>query len=260
MLSVVGGIALGIFLVTQLYPLQPTVATPSFLPVERGSQESMRIIPTFIPNVTLENYTVSLKVPAVDNEGNGVITTLKVQARPGEGRVLVNIKQLSFWIDTQHSIRVAKKVAEAYTNVDTSRIDLIYSVETEASLVEGESAGAALTIATIAALKNITLREDVVITGTIQEDGSIGKVGGVIEKCKAAKESGATLFLVPEGQGVYKEYVPEVKCKEYRAPGFYQKVCTSTYELKEVNIGKECGIEVKEVSNVEEALKYFAEE
>lgn len=211
-------------------------------------------------NITYEAPTlVSLMVPAIDNQGKGVITTLKVQAIPGEGRTLVDIHQLLFWVDTQHSIRVAKKVAEAITGINTSTIDLIYSIETNASIIGGESAGAAITIATIAAIQNKTLRKDVVITGTIQEDGSIGQVGGVLEKGRASKDAGANLFLVPVGQGKYKEYVPEIECKEYRIAGFYQKICTSEYKLKEVDISKDVGIEVKEVSNIKEAMKYFFE-
>ena len=66
----------------------------------------------------------------------------------------------------------------------------------------GPSAGAALTIATIAALKHDSIRSDVVITGTINADGTIGQIGGVLEKAQAAKDIGAKLFLVPVGQGV----------------------------------------------------------
>ena len=36
------------------------------------------------------------------------------------------------------------------------------------------------------------------MTGTIDQYGHVGAIGGVIEKAKAAKESGKTLFLLPK--------------------------------------------------------------
>jgi len=95
---------------------------------------------------------------------------------------LVNVDNLLFWVDTQYSIRTAKYVAEDIANINASDIDLIYSIETNASVIEGQSAGAALTIATIAILENKTLKSDVIITGTINPDGSIGSVGAILAK------------------------------------------------------------------------------
>ncbi len=218
------------------------------------SPTTVEIIKT--QKVVLTNYsfpTVYLKIPAVDSEGNGVVTKLKVEAKPGEGRTLVNIDQLLFWIDTQHSIRLAKKVAENVTGIDLSNIDLFYAIETNASVIEGPSAGAAITIATIALIENKTINESVMITGTINSDGSIGPVGEVAAKAKAAKDVGATLFLVPLGQAVQTYYEPKQVCQKF---GFIT-YCTVEYKPRKVNVGEEVGIEVKEVSNIREALSYF---
>jgi len=212
--------------------------------------------PSQIKLVKLENITssgVSLKIPAVDNQGNGVVTTLKVETKPGEGRVLVNINQLLFWIDTQDSIRTAKEVAENVTGIDTSNVDIIYEIETNASIIEGPSAGAAMTIATIAALENKTINQSVMMTGTINHDGTIGPVGGIVAKAKASKDVGATLFLVPLGQAVQTYYKPEEYCKKF-GPITY---CTTEYKPERIDVAKEVGIQVKEVANIQEALKYF---
>jgi len=212
--------------------------------------------PSQIKPVKLENITssgVSLKIPAVDNQGNGVVTTLKVETKPGEGRVLVNINQLLFWVDTQDSIRTAKKVAENVTEIDASNVDIIYEIETNASIIEGPSAGAAMTIATIAALENKTINQSVMMTGTINHDGTIGPVGGIVAKAKASKDVGATLFLVPLGQAVQTYYKPEEYCKKF-GPITY---CTTEYKPERIDVAKEVGIQVKEVANIQEALKYF---
>ena len=197
--------------------------------------------------------SAAIKVPAVDEEGNGVVTWLKVITIPGKGRVLVDINQLLFWVDTQYSIRVAEYVAENVTGINVTNMDFIYSIETNSSLVEGPSAGAALTVATIAALENKSIDPKTMITGTISPDGTIGPVGGIVEKATAAKDVGATLFIVPTGQSVQTYYLPERECKRV-GPLTY---CTTTYNEERVDVSKDVGIEVKEVSNIEEAVSYF---
>jgi uncharacterized protein len=196
---------------------------------------------------------VSMKVPAVDNDGNGIVTLLTVEARDGEGRVLADVNSILFWVDTQYSIRTAQRVAQRDTNVNISNIDIIYNIETNATLIEGPSAGASLTVATIAALENKSLNQSVMMTGTINPDGTIGAVGGIAEKAKAAKDVGATLFLVPEGQGTDTSYKPIENCTKYGSMTY----CTTEYKKQTVDISKSVGIQVKEVSTVEEALKYI---
>ncbi|MEM5836509.1 MAG: S16 family serine protease [Candidatus Aenigmatarchaeota archaeon] len=211
----------------------------------------------FVPSVKealpSKGNVVRMKIPAVDNEGNGVMTTLVVEAVEGKGRVLTDINHLLFFIDTQNSIQIAKNVAERITGINTSKIDLIYQIETNASVIGGPSAGAALTIATIAALQNKSLNEKVSITGTINLDGTIGVVGGIEEKARAVKEEGMEIFLVPKGQGVQITYTPKRECRKI-GPILY---CTTEYLPKKVDVSESVGITVKEVSNVEEALKYF---
>lgn len=196
---------------------------------------------------------VEFSLVAVDQNGKGVSTPLIVESKPGTGKALTNVDKLLFWVDTQQSIQIAKAVAENITKINATNIDLTYTIESNASIIGGPSAGAALTIATIAVLKNEKIRNDVVITGTINEDGTIGEIGGVLEKAQAAKDIGATLFLVPKGQGEQTYLKPQESCM--RRAGFI--FCETTYQQITVNIGKDAGIPVIEVSNVTEAYKYF---
>jgi uncharacterized protein len=211
------------------------------------------LIPRSVEKTLSTKNVVKLAVPAIDENGNGVLTTLIVEAVPGEGRVLTDINHILFFIDTQNSIQIAKAVAQNITGIDTSRIDLIYQIETNASAIGGPSAGAALTIATIAALQNKTLNQKVGITGTINPDGSIGPVGGIEEKAKASKAAGIEIFLVPEGQGTQVTYTPKRECRKI-GPILY---CTTEYIINKVDVSQSVGIQVKEVSNIQEALKYF---
>ncbi|MGC8993534.1 MAG: S16 family serine protease [Candidatus Aenigmatarchaeota archaeon] len=206
-----------------------------------------------LTNITQERF-VKIYVPAVDNEGKGIASVLKVGIKPGSGKVLVDINQILFWLDTQQSIQTAKRVAQEITKVDLSKFDLIYSIEDiNATVVEGPSAGAALTIATIAAIEGKELNNKISITGTINPDGSIGPVGGIIPKAEAIKEIGGETFLVPKGQGTQVNYIPEEKCEQIG----YFTFCTTTYKKKIENVGKVVGINVVEVSNIKEAMSYF---
>ena len=202
-------------------------------------------------NISFSQAEIGLA--AVDQNGNGVITSLIVQVKTGDGKTLTNIEKLLFWVDTQQSIQTAKQVAEDVTKIDVDKYDIIYTVESNSILVGGPSAGAALTAATIAALQNKKIKSDVLMTGTINPDGTIGEVGGILEKAKAAKNLGAKLFLVPKGQGTETYLKPDENCVQ-RA-GFI--FCTTRYTETTVNIGKDAGIAVVEVGNVTEAMKYL---
>jgi len=206
-----------------------------------------------LSNVVYGRSTV--KVPAVDDEGNGVVTLVLVDSIGGTGRTLVDIDQLLFWTDTQYSIQVSKFVAQRFTNYDLSEVDLIYSIDTEASAIEGPSAGAALTIAAISALTNETLKKDVMITGTIEPDGSIGRVGSILEKAEAAKDMGAIVFLVPKGQGTTEIETEGEDCEKI-GPLTY---CSDNEMTVVVNISDYVGMDVVEVSNIEDAVPYFME-
>ena len=39
------------------------------------------------------------------------------------------------------------------------------------------------------------------MTGTIELDGSVGAIGGVVQKASAVKQAGVDVFLVPKAQG-----------------------------------------------------------
>lgn len=201
----------------------------------------------------ITSSTVTINLPAVDEQGNGVVARLKVQTLSGEGRILTNINQLFFWVDTQYSIRTAEEVARNLTGKDLSKTDLIYTIETNASIIEGQSAGAGLTIATIAAIENKQLNPNVMITGTINPDGTIGPVGSILAKAKASKDVGTKLFLVPLGQGVQTNYLPEQHCEQSAQFTF----CTTEYKSQKVNISKDAGIEIREVSTINDAIKYL---
>lgn len=80
------------------------------------------------------------------------------------------------------------------TGVDPRRGQINYAL-TEA--IDGPSAGALLTVGSLAAIRSATLSPTTTMTGTVLADGSVGPVGGVPEKIRAAVAAGFTRVLVP---------------------------------------------------------------
>jgi uncharacterized protein len=214
-------------------------------------------IASFRPYMELFNETnvsaATVVVPAVDEEGNGVSTFLDVQIIPGTRRALVDIDRLLFFTDTQNSIRVSRSVSENLTGIDLSFYDIIYSIRANASVIEGPSAGASMTIATIGALTGRDIKTDVMMTGTINHDGTIGPVGEILAKAIAAKEIGAKTFLVPLGQSKQVVYESRDSCQDTGIG----RVCNVERFPRTIDVGDEAGIEVVEVGNIREAMEYF---
>ena len=205
--------------------------------------------------ITGGNSTIiRMKIPAVDADGKGVATILQVEAIRGNGRTLTDIENLLFWADTQQSIRMAKLVAGNITGINLNNYDLIYSIEANASLIGGPSAGAALAIATIFALKGEKFNENAMISGTINHDGSIGPVSAILEKAKASKEANATIFLVPLLQSRDVTYETKQHCQKFG----YSEICQEESIPRKINVSEEAGISVIEVASIEEALRYFS--
>jgi uncharacterized protein len=201
-----------------------------------------------------DGYIVKMPVPAVDEKGNGVATNLVVEARKGSGRTLANIDVLLFWVDTQQSIQTARSVAESIAGVSTINTDLVYSVAAKnVSLIGGPSAGAALTVATIGVLEGKQPKPGVMMTGTIEDNQTIGPVGGVLEKARAAKSVGISNFLVPKGES--KETITEPVQNCTKQAGYVY--CERSYVQNTVDIGSVVGLDVVEVGSINDALPYF---
>ena len=185
---------------------------------------------------------------------SGVIGKVHVELREGNGNVLVNTNPF-VESTTQYSVREAVKVAENYTNINIANRDIIVYFDINGTLIGGPSAGAAITAATIAAIENKEVRQDAVITGTIEEGGRIGQVGGVFEKAVAAEENGMELFLVPMGQKKLIYYEQEIREREIFGFTFTRVY----YTPKEVDLGEymKGKMEVEEVSTIDEVVAYM---
>lgn len=166
-------------------------------------------------------------VLAIDENDKGKLIPLEVIIKNGSGNLFINVANVLFDEELQLSAQTAVKVARETTGANLANKDVLINIESppeaQGLIIQGGSAGAAMTLAAMAAMQGKIVRNDILITGTINNDHSIGRIGAVRAKALAAKESGAVLFLVPVGQ---KSDVGEI------------------------------GIEVREIGIIEDAMEY----
>ncbi len=156
--------------------------------------------------VSLTPFTKSYFVAAVKSDGGGAIIPLEIKiTAKGTGLLAVNIKNVELQSGAQDSVRLAASIASKISGVPINNKDIDVSFVNQFKdivSVDGPSAGGAMTVAIYAALTQKNINTNILMTGTIEATGAIGQVGGVDKKAEAAKNQGASRFLVPKGQKV----------------------------------------------------------
>lgn len=150
----------------------------------------------------------SISVAAVVGEAKGEIFELYAKVVPGNGSVYTAINP-KIGISTQESQEIATDYAFRSANKNKEECDVFYKIKGKfnETTIDGPSAGAAMEIALKAILLNKSIRKDVVITGTIDKNGKIGEVGGIIEKGLASVQRNKKYFLFPKGSMVYEYFL-----------------------------------------------------
>jgi predicted S18 family serine protease len=217
-------------------------------------------------NITIPTYlllnTASVIAPAVRTVGSfqsvsyeGVSTTLTLEMIAGKGRVLVSTKPVMGEV-FQDTAVLAKETAERLSGKSLANYDLIFSIEapSEIPAVDGPSAGAAMCLLVLSLIDGEALSANVAVTGTINPDGTVGEIGGVLEKAQAAREAGSTLLLVSEENSQLTIYREETTTRWGRVFRRQVPVQVSAEEYIETNVG----IEVELVHDVEDLLRLAA--
>ena len=181
----------------------------------------------------------------------GVLLGAEVIVTNGTGHVFVDTNPYT-QVDLQGSARIAAMVASDVLGVDEKVYDFYYIIDISSPIIGGPSAGGALTVATIASIQKWPLKSDVVMTGMINPDGSIGPVGGIPFKLEAAAEKNATLFLIPEGQSIVT-----VKNTSSRLRGTLIVIEDKEESVDVVELGKKLNVTVKEVNTIQDVVLAF---
>ena len=146
----------------------------------------------------------SIYVPAVIGERDGGLVNITVRTVNGTGTSFFATSP-NVGVATQQSEQTAVEQAGIYAGMNTSYCDYLLYLENvgASTYIDGPSAGNGMALATIAALENKTVRQDAAFTGTIEDDGSVGPVGGLVEKATAVAQNGLKVFVTPR-QEVYE--------------------------------------------------------
>lgn len=222
--------------------------------------------PTVIPGNTSRSIAAVAVKQVLVSDGffqraqyQGLVMNITVDIKDGRGLVLVNT-EIPAGVDFQTSARTAVKVAQdSVPGADLSRKDVIFSItsgdkESDLQAVDGPSAGAAMTLLLVSEIKSQDLGKDVLITGTIEPDGTVGPVGGVPEKALAAGQYGAKTLLVPKGEAVYQSQT----CEERQQGPIVYRSCREESKPLSPATEEKYGMKVVEIENITQALQYFA--
>jgi uncharacterized protein len=98
----------------------------------------------------LENS--SLKVFAVAPDGKALSAELMLKIVPGNGQVWSSVSGPLVGTATQSTEKIAVKIAKNYF-ADADNYDYFFSIKSNASVVDGPSAGSAMSLLVVSALK-----------------------------------------------------------------------------------------------------------
>ena len=153
--------------------------------------------------ITLAN-DAPVKVSVVEDTPSGVGNSLRA----------------SLWLAvTTASISMNRDLAGTTVNFETS------------GCVDGPSAGGIFCLAVMSAIEGREFPSDFAMTGTILADGTIGAVGGVAEKLRAASAAGIKRVCIPASVRMDEDFVDLI------------------------DLGRELGLELHQVSTIGEAYR-----
>ena len=154
---------------------------------------------------------------------------------PGFGVDLQTIEAQGAGASWQAASASAAAVGTMYSGLDPASVDIDFQIT---GPIDGPSAGGILTVGVLAALRDTPLKPGVTMTGTISPDGSVGPVGGVDIKLKAARDAGYDTVLLP--------------------PANIQVLTSTTGEaVSAEQLGKELGITIVSVPTLAQAYEAF---
>jgi PDZ domain-containing protein len=135
----------------------------------------------------------------LESRAPGDVVQMRVE-RPGAGELEVDVELTASPEDPDRTI-------VGFYPFDTRRVVLPFELDIDTGSIGGPSAGLAFTLTLIDELTpgELTGGGRVAVTGTIELDGSVGRIGGLPQKASAVAQAGVDLFLVPAGQSDLEE-------------------------------------------------------
>ena len=187
-------------------PAQVAGFDPSVCPEDAPPQRACQVLAVgdVITSIDVGDGRIEVDVisklsEALKNAQAGDIATLEVTPLTNNGPgIPTNIE-----VELIQSPDDASRTLIGFSARDTRTVQLPFTVNFDTDDIGGPSAGLSFTVALIDSLTKGELipSQGVAVTGTIQDDGSVGAIGALVQKSIAVKKSGAKIFLVPTAQG-----------------------------------------------------------
>ena len=128
---------------------------------------------------------------------SGIIMPIEAEVTPGgkEKRIVATGKLGEI---AKEAITNVSAIIKKYFGEDIEKHDIYVQFLQAYEGVEGDSASIACAVAIISALKNIPIKQDLCMTGSLSVRGEVLPIGGITSKIEAAVEGGITTALVPK--------------------------------------------------------------
>jgi Lon-like ATP-dependent protease len=133
-----------------------------------------------------------------ENHLSGIILPIEAAITPGgEAKEIIATGKLGEI--AKEAVKNVSAIIMKYFGTDiTKKHDIYLQFLQTYEGVEGDSASVAIATAMISALKDIPIRQDVAMTGSLSVRGNVMPVGGVSSKVEAAIDSGIKKVIVPK--------------------------------------------------------------
>ncbi|MDN7011590.1 peptidase S16 [Methanoculleus sp. FWC-SCC3] len=228
----------------------PTATVAPLLPVKvagNGSAASMQV-PVIVQKIEVDRGGPLFYEEVIEE---GAMVNVSVEVVPGKGRVLVQTTPLMGMV-FQDAANLAVTVAANRSRADLTKSDIIFSIQgpEDISEIDGPSAGALMSVLLLSVLEDFALNESVTVTGTIDENGSIGPVGGILEKAEAAQRGGKTLLILSGENDQMLDYREEIQSFGGLRIVRQRPIIVDSKEF----IEEELGIRVKYVNTLDDLL------
>jgi|GEM_PF-1125492 uncharacterized protein len=189
------------------------------------------VLALLVPNVISSTI---LKVPAVTNNNQGVITQIEVSITKTPKLVITGAKTIGD--QTIYSSLVAYLIAQLVTG--SSKFGVNINFLSPSDDVNGPSASALITTAIIALRNEKYMNNSITMSGMINPDMTVGPIGGLNQKILAAKTSNITAFLVPWSEfQAYSKSEPSL-LPIYTIFQSYNYYTGSKIALKQINLSQ----------------------
>ncbi|PNX48399.1 MAG: ATP-dependent protease LonB [Thermoplasmata archaeon M11B2D] len=163
------------------------------------SQKSYRSFRTLGEEVGVVNGLAVHSADPSMSEFSGLVLPIVAEVTPAgsqsEGKVIATGKLGDI---AKESVQNISAIIKKYMGRDISKHDIHIQFIGTYEGVEGDSASISLITAVISAMENVTVRQDVAMTGSISIRGTVLPIGGVTAKIEAAAEAGIKTVLIPK--------------------------------------------------------------